>query len=82
MTRCWFAQFFRWTRRRAVSAGLAWAALLLGIPTTLMAQSVSFTEYPIPTANSVSVGITAGPDGAMWFGETSANKIGRITTAG
>ena len=24
----------------------------------------------------------AGPDGALWFGEWSANKIGRITTSG
>ena len=26
--------------------------------------------------------ITAGPDGALWFTEYSANRIGRITTAG
>jgi hypothetical protein len=26
--------------------------------------------------------ITAGPDGALWFTESSANKIGRITTSG
>jgi virginiamycin B lyase len=24
-------------------------------------------------------GITAGPDGALWFAELSGNKIGRIT---
>jgi virginiamycin B lyase len=27
-------------------------------------------------------GITAGPDGALWFTEAGANKIGRITTTG
>ena len=27
-------------------------------------------------------GITAGPDGALWFTELDGNKIGRITTAG
>jgi virginiamycin B lyase len=50
--------------------------------------SVSITEYPVPT-NSVFInatgnpyGITAGPDGALWFTEGTANKIGRITTAG
>jgi len=27
-------------------------------------------------------GITAGPDGALWFCETNADVVGRITTAG
>ena len=27
-------------------------------------------------------GITAGPDGALWFTEFAGNKIGRITTEG
>src|SRR5262249_53545034 len=27
-------------------------------------------------------GITAGPDGALWFTEIAGNKIGRMTTAG
>ena len=37
-----------------------------------------FTEYAIPTSSSGSAGITAGPDGALWFTEESANKIGRL----
>src|ERR1700731_3351423 len=41
------------------------------------------TEFAIPTANSDPIGITAGPDGALWFAEENiSNKIGRITTAG
>jgi virginiamycin B lyase len=28
------------------------------------------------------INITAGPDGALWFTENAANKIGRITTDG
>lgn len=39
-------------------------------------------EYPIPTANSSPQGIAAGPDGNLWFTESNANKIGRITTDG
>jgi streptogramin lyase len=39
-------------------------------------------EFPIPTPNSGAYGITAGPDGALWFIENKANKIGRITTVG
>jgi streptogramin lyase len=31
---------------------------------------------------SEPIGITAGPDGALWFTEQATNKIGRITTAG
>jgi hypothetical protein len=37
------------------------------------------TEFPF-AANRYPRGITAGPDGNLWFGETSA--IGRITVTG
>ena len=37
------------------------------------------TEFPLPTASSGPAGITAGPDGNLWFTELVANKIGRIT---
>jgi virginiamycin B lyase len=42
------------------------------------------TEFgPVPSGVSAEVaGITAGPDGNMWFAEAAADKIGRITTAG
>jgi virginiamycin B lyase len=36
-------------------------------------------EYPIPTSNSRPIGITQGPDGAVWFAENGGNKIGRLT---
>jgi virginiamycin B lyase len=39
-------------------------------------------EFPIPTANSYPFGITAGPDGNLWFTENFGNKIGRITPGG
>jgi virginiamycin B lyase len=51
----------------------------------------SFTDYPIPTAAGGSItvygspyanfypfGITAGPDGALWFAEYNGLKIGRV----
>ncbi len=44
--------------------------------------SPSLTEYATPTASSSPEGITVGPDGALWFTEFTANKIGRISTAG
>lgn len=42
----------------------------------------AITEYPLPGPSNGNgpYGITAGPDGALWF--TRGNKIGRITTAG
>jgi virginiamycin B lyase len=39
------------------------------------------TEFPLPTAGSAPVGITAGPDGNLWFAEQAGNRIGRITPA-
>jgi virginiamycin B lyase len=43
--------------------------------------SKGITEYPIPTPNSVPRGITAGPDGALWFTEEDGSKIGRVDPA-
>lgn len=40
--------------------------------------SGTITLYKTPTANSGPVGITQGPDGAMWFTEWNASRIGRI----
>ncbi|MGB8648209.1 MAG: hypothetical protein WCF84_23430 [Anaerolineae bacterium] len=39
-------------------------------------------EFKIPATAADAGGIVAGPDGALWFVETAANKIGRISTAG
>ena len=38
----------------------------------------AITEFAIPTANSDPSGITAGPDGNLWFTEADAGKIGEI----
>jgi virginiamycin B lyase len=40
------------------------------------------TEFPLPDVAGNVLDITAGPDGALWFTEESANQIGRITTSG
>ncbi len=57
-------------------------ALLVGlgllVPAALHAQG--FTEFSLPAGN-VPWGITAGPDGALWFADF-AGHIGRITTDG
>ena len=38
--------------------------------------SGAFTEYPIPNR---AAGITTGPDGALWFTEQNAHRIGRLS---
>jgi len=48
----------------------------------LPAQTVTFTEFTIPTPDSGPFGISEGPDQALWFTEANANRIGRVTTDG
>lgn len=36
------------------------------------------TEYPIPTQSSGPEGISAGPDGDLWFVESFSNKIAKF----
>jgi hypothetical protein len=43
-----------------------------------LALSGKIREFPIPTANSAPVGITAGPDGNLWFTEVLGNQIGQL----
>jgi len=45
-------------------------------------DSSDITEYTIPTNNSFPIGITTGPDGALWFAEHKAARLGRITISG
>jgi streptogramin lyase len=42
----------------------------------------SVNEFSTMTANSTPTAMTIGPDGNLWFTESSANKIGRITRSG
>ena len=49
---------------------------------TAEALSGKIREFPLPRASSFPEGITAGPDGNLWFTELTGNQIGRITPAG
>src|SRR5262245_54288010 len=46
----------------------------------------TITEFPLPPLNLGAsfgaVGITAGPDGNVWFADPVAHAVGRITPAG
>jgi streptogramin lyase len=54
--------------------------LAMLVPQTVSA--ITITEYTIPTASSYPWGITAGPDGNIWFTEYRGNRIGKITPSG
>src|SRR5947207_4666187 len=58
------------------------SVVTLTAPTALGVGPAKILEFPIPTASSYTFGITAGPDGNLWFTEYNGNNIGRITTAG
>jgi len=51
-----------------------------GVYVTGFTTGGTITEFPIPTAKSGPNGITAGPDGNLWFTEEAGNKIGQITS--
>ncbi|HXM41572.1 MAG TPA: hypothetical protein VN924_09985 [Bryobacteraceae bacterium] len=63
-------------------AVFAFVTVLVAWPAISAAQQVAIGSYPVPTEYSDPNAITVGPDGALWFTEIAANKIGRITTAG
>ncbi len=57
----------------------------LGIDIGRITTKGKITEFPLPTRCESPLGcepfgITAGPDGNLWFTESSGNKIWRITT--
>ena len=52
--------------------------MILAVPSSALAAP-TITEF---TSGTGPADIVAGPDGNLWFVETSANKIGRMTPAG
>jgi virginiamycin B lyase len=60
-------------------SGSCLLGLLYGALGTVFAQTVSVAGFPVPNG---AVAIAAGPDGALWFTESTSNQIGRITTTG
>ena len=66
--------------RRLAPAALILAGLLAAAET----RAQSITEFAVPNIGLIPAGITAGPDGALWFagGVGSPAFIGRIATDG
>ena len=78
------------TRRKAAVRKLL-GVITLGvflIPAVSRAQvatptpAMTITEFSMPTANAQPFGITAGPDGNLWFTELNVSQIGMVTPAG
>src|SRR5262249_47396229 len=66
------------TRASGLTCGFV--ALLLAATPAVADPSVA--EFGVPTPISGPTLITLGSDGALWFTEQAANKIGRVTTNG
>jgi streptogramin lyase len=58
-----------------VAAAVAWAVLAAA------AEATTITELPTLSPGSLPQGITAGPDGNVWFVENRASRFGRVTVA-
>jgi virginiamycin B lyase len=54
--------------------------MLLAFPA--VGRAVTVQAFPVPSPAADLQHIVAGPDGALWFTEQGAGKVGRITTAG
>src|SRR5258707_2299380 len=68
--------------RRLLLVVSVWLWVVVSLAEHALALAPTCIEFNIPTTDSVPTGITAGPDGALWFSEEFKNKIGRITTDG
>jgi streptogramin lyase len=52
------------------------------VKSTVTGKAVASAEFATPTTASNPEGISAGPDGNVWFAETGSNKIGRMSPTG
>jgi streptogramin lyase len=72
-------------QKEAVIAGYTQSIDFPTAPSVPTPAIGTITEFGLPTPNSVPEGITAGPDGNLWFAEYAfgkGNQIGRMTPAG
>lgn len=57
-------------------------AAVFAAPGSRPGPQVTLTEYELPTPGALPGGLVVGGDGAIWFHESGANKIGRLTPDG
>ncbi len=63
-------------------SGMPALLLVLAAGTYVPAAAQPIEEFPLPTSAAGPRAIVPGPDGNLWFTETDAGKIGRITPDG
>jgi virginiamycin B lyase len=68
--------------RRPRAARLLAPLIGLVAALALPASAAAIDEFPLPTPGSCPGGMTAGPDGALWFSEEGTSRIGRMTATG
>ena len=66
-----------WIASSLVFVGLAILIALPG-PAGGVRPQTTITEFPLPHSDSRPYTIVAGPDGNLWFTESSRGAIGRI----
>src|SRR5262245_5361832 len=70
-------------RRQTIVACLVLAfACTFGAAQAAAAVPGEITEFTTPTAQPSLFGVTAGPDGNIWFTENGTNRIGRALPSG
>lgn len=58
-----------------IGAVLSQSGFVRAAPTT----AGTITQHVVPTIEAEPFGITLGPDGNLWFTESNASKIGRLS---
>jgi virginiamycin B lyase len=58
--------------------GYLWLAEQMGNQLVRVSTTGETKGYPLPTDRSFPAHVVVGPDGALWFTESTANKIGRF----
>lgn len=81
----------RWLGAALVALSISAGVVPLEPAVAVAGFEISVVEFPIPTHNPYAGGngpagapysLAAGPDGNVWFAETFANKIGKVTPDG
>jgi streptogramin lyase len=84
MVALWRSDWLSWHTPAAgrIARGGSFRPHLEGLEERCVPSEFSFNEFLTPTLASGPRGITAGPDGNVWFTEQTGNHVGRITPAG
>ena len=79
-SKAWSTSSPLWSNVALIAAAASLLTVVLAAPAA--AASPTISEFSVPTANAGPSAIAAGHDGNLWFTESTANQIGRITPKG